>query len=1002
MTISSERDPVEALAAEFMERQRRGERPTITEYAERHPELAKEIHELFPTIAALEGWKLERAAGPLRSGSPLTGQRYLGDFRIIREIGRGGMGIVYEAEQESLGRHVAVKVLPRGPLLNEKQLRRFEREARTAARLHHTNIVPVFGVGAQDGLHYYVMQYIRGAGLNHVLQELQQLVPDQSAAAAGDQHGSSALFSARAAAQALRRDDFARAEHSTAVEPVSSEPPRTPAPEAGSEQDMKTAVHVPGLCPPTTVMPVGAPVTAATGAAPASLAGLGDLYARSIARLGLQVAEALHYAHSQGILHRDIKPANLLLDRNGTVWVTDFGLARALEQSGVTDTGDLVGTLLYMAPEQFEGHCDTRSDIYSLGVTLWELLTLQPIFPSSNRHQLIQHITQGEPRRPRQLNPHIPRDLETIVLKATARDPARRYASAGELHADLQNFLEDRPIRARRITAAERLWRWCRRNKALASVSGVALALLLLAAVTASFGYVSTRDALQREGVQRQRAEKTSELAGAALDKIFEQLAPRRVLAAAELTFEIEGSEGVEVPLPLPVSRDTAALLEQLLVFYDQLAAQEENDSHLRSQQALASRRVGDIQYRLGQLDQARKAYERAIALAQKLQTDFPAEPQKIVELARVYNALGQVYRKQFQFDEARRSSQMAARILTAARATEAIHYELAQTYFLLGSRDHPPPPGRSGPGTKGRRHPKERTRGGPRESRQSGSPPDHGPGWKSWAEGRKYLQQAVGLLEGLRAERPTVPAYRYLLALCYRELAAHARSGLSAHGTPGREEAVQLLRELVKQYPDVPDYRHELMETLAHIDRPPWYHAATDSAALVAKLEEALALARELVNQYPQVPDYQISRGVIHFKLGEWQNHTGQWQQAEGNLRQALDLQEKLVRRNPAVPFHQVWQANIEGQLAETLRKQQKVTEAASLLQASVQRLEQLLQEHPDMGYLRFPLTFTYERLAACYRDLGQREQAEAADRHAREQRQGPPRNRARPDGKP
>jgi len=168
-----QRHPVELLADDFMARLRRGESPSVAEYAERYPALADDIRELFPTIAAMERLKQgkERSADGRASLGPIRLER-LGDYRIIREIGRGGMGIVYEAEQESLRRRVAVKVLPRQTLLDSKHLRRFQREARTAARLHHTNIVPIFGVGEQDGYHYYVMQYIRGVGLDQILRHL--------------------------------------------------------------------------------------------------------------------------------------------------------------------------------------------------------------------------------------------------------------------------------------------------------------------------------------------------------------------------------------------------------------------------------------------------------------------------------------------------------------------------------------------------------------------------------------------------------------------------------------------------------------------------------------------------------------------------------------------------------------------------------------------------------------------------------------------------------------
>jgi WD40 repeat protein len=231
-------------------------------------------------------------------------------------------------------------------------------------------------------------------------------------------------------------------------------------------------------------------------------------YYRSVARIGVQVAEALAHAHQRGIVHRDVKPSNLLLDTAGVVWVTDFGLAKT-DDPGLTHTGDMVGTLRYMAPERFRGRCDLRADVYGLGLTLYELLTLRPAFDDPDRLRLVKRIGQEEPPRPRALDPRIPRDLETVVLKAVAKEPARRYPSAEELAADLRRFLEDRPVRARRALAWERTWRWCRRNPALAGALGAAAAALLAVAGVASVGAHASRLQLQQtreaEGQAKQR-----------------------------------------------------------------------------------------------------------------------------------------------------------------------------------------------------------------------------------------------------------------------------------------------------------------------------------------------------------------------------------------------------------------------------------------------------------------------------------------------------------------
>src|SRR5262249_11549419 len=227
-------------------------------------------------------------------------------------------------------------------------------------------------------------------------------------------------------------------------------------------------------------------------------------YWQSVARIGVQVAEALEYAHRQGIQHRDIKPSNLLLDTHGTVWVTDFGLAKADDQQNLTHTGDVLGTLRYMPPEAFDGKTDARSDVYSLGLTLYEMLAFRPAFEEKERNRLIKQVTQAEPARLGKLNRHVPQDLETIVHKAIDKDPDQRYASAGGLAEDVQRFIEDEPIRARRISQAERLWRWCRRNPTVAALTAAVALLLVGVAVVSTISAVHIAGARDSESAERQ------------------------------------------------------------------------------------------------------------------------------------------------------------------------------------------------------------------------------------------------------------------------------------------------------------------------------------------------------------------------------------------------------------------------------------------------------------------------------------------------------------------
>jgi WD40 repeat protein len=351
------------------------------------------------------------------------------------------MGIVYEAVQLSLGRRVALKVLPFAASLHPTHLSRFKTEAQAVAPLQHQNIVPVYAVGCERGVHYYAMQFIEGRTLASLIAE--------------SRPGSG------------RR---------------------------GSE----TTVSFPA--------PPDSPVASWTEGPWQSAA-----FVRTAARLGLQAAEALEHAHQFGIIHRDVKPANLIVDVRHNLWVTDFGLARVPRDAGLTLTGDLVGTLRYMSPEQAggrPGQVDHRTDIYSLGATLYELLTLQPIFPGPDRGALLRQIALDEPAPIRRLNRAVPTELAVIVHKALAKAPEERYASAQELADDLRRFLEDKPIKARRPTLRQRLRRWTRRHRSVVLTGVLALGMLLVMAVA---GLLISNALIARERDQTRQAERAAQ-----------------------------------------------------------------------------------------------------------------------------------------------------------------------------------------------------------------------------------------------------------------------------------------------------------------------------------------------------------------------------------------------------------------------------------------------------------------------------------------------------------
>lgn len=364
------RDPVELAASAFAEELRKGEHPTIEMFARRFPEHADRIREMLPLVAAMESWKTNRElSGAKQSSAPTMKFDRLGEYRIVRELGRGGMGVVYEAVQEPGGRRVAVKVLPWRFEETSPWRQRFEREARLMESLDHDHIVRFYGWGQEQGWCYFVMHLVEGVSLDKIIRLLKE---PAGTVFADELHDSTTAVSA---ARVLRRDSWGQ-----------------------------------------------------------------------IARIGIQAASALRFAHAKGILHRDIKPANLLLDRHGTVWLADFGMASqtdALQKPAARHFG---GTLTYLAPEQLGGRVDERSDIYSLGVTLYELCTLRPAFMASDRNKLLDLVRNAQPPRPRSVNPQMPVELEKIILKAMAKQPERRYQTADELDIALRQFAKNKGV----------------------------------------------------------------------------------------------------------------------------------------------------------------------------------------------------------------------------------------------------------------------------------------------------------------------------------------------------------------------------------------------------------------------------------------------------------------------------------------------------------------------------------------------------------------------------
>jgi serine/threonine protein kinase/tetratricopeptide (TPR) repeat protein len=618
---ASAHDNPELCAAidHFLRECEQGPAPRIDMFSEQYPDIAEELRH------CLAGLELVRHAAPgigdpdaLHQGFVFEANgpsQSLGDYRLLREVGRGGMGVVYEAEQLSLARRVALKILPFAAVLDPRHLQRFKNEALAAAHLDHPHIVEVYGIGCERGIHFYAMRFIDGVTLAEVIAENRSQKPEVRS----------------------QKED-----------------------ERGAVPEDSSLITLHSSLPADTVPVVRAALSTVNSLSPKERF-------RRVAELGVQAAEALEHAHQTGIVHRDIKPSNLMLDERGKLWITDFGLARNIADASMTMTGDLIGTLRYMSPEQAESRnaiLDHRTDIYSLGATLYELATDRPVVEGQERAQILREIAETDPTPPRKHTPAMPADLETILLKCLAKEPSARYSTAKALAEDLRRFLEQKPVVARRPRLFDTLVKSARRHKVVVTATAIVFATLVAGIVGTTWQAIRAQHAEEQAKERYQQARR-------AVDEMYTGVAEDWLSQEAALS---------------GVQRD---FLQKALDFHEQFAADAEIPQ-APIEVARSRFRVGRIQRALGDFEQAENTLTKAVAEYRDLYTTGDGESANAHEFLQLTNELCFLFYELGRADESEQQFRQAVATIEASVAQDPTDQDsrltLATALRLLGA----------------------------------------------------------------------------------------------------------------------------------------------------------------------------------------------------------------------------------------------------------------------------------------------------------------------------
>ena len=747
--------------------------------------------------------------------------RRIGDFQLKQEIGRGGMGIVYDAHQQSLGRRVALKILPLFANHDPRKIQRFKNEARAAANVEHPNIVPIHAIGEANGVHYYAMQLIEGPSLASILDKL---------------HSQAEL---------------------TKVRP-------------DSDQDSQDAARSPF-----------SNENASFGTSTSSTLE----HIRVVAKLGKQVADALHAAHECGVVHRDIKPSNLLLDEAGKLWVTDFGLASCRDTHRLTQTGDVLGTMRYMSPEQARGDrelIDHRTDLYSLGVTLYELASLQ--HPAgANRSDDRLHLIRKEPYQPiplRSWNRAIPRDFQTIVMKSISEDPRDRYLSSLEMADDLQRFLEGRPILASPPGLLVRCGKVIQRNRKIATWFSI---FFIIAFTLQSLNTIRLQNLNLTKDRALQKARNNLEQAHRVLDRFGSRLVDQ--LAT------VPGAEDIRYQL-----------LNDSLNFYEQFEAQTENREEWQFELAHAYSKMGSLCEKLGRDQFALQKYHAALSYWQQARAEKNTDLNAVRMIARCNHDIGVLLTRLNRLDESLEHLQIAndllERLLSIKYRTDATNFELATNHVQLGLtqrlRDNSQIAANHFQATIELiqlQPDSDRTL----EARHQLSLAHHYLGSiqqkSDRASAEKNFRQAIAMQTRLVHAHSSNPIFQSDLARSYCQLAAAIQTTQPDQSKMAYRQAIRLLRTQAMRSPATHRHKWQLALTLRNLSRV--LRNLDDFQDAIETIREAISIQESLEKSTSETAQAKSELGVSYGELALALQKSGRFEEAKSAFERAIDHQK-------------------------------------------------------------------------------------------------------------